>query len=107
MNIYNVGIYVRLSREDDEKNFKESESIKNQKEFLVSYCLERGWNVKEIYVDDGFTGTNFDRPGFSKLIKDIELKKINLVITKDLSRLGRNYSKTGYYIDEYFPEHKV
>ena len=54
MNIYNVGIYVRLSREDDEKNFKESESIKNQKEFLVSYCLERGWNVKEIYVDDGF-----------------------------------------------------
>lgn len=106
-NRYNVGIYVRLSREDGEKEFKESESIKNQKDFLVSYCLERGWDLKEIYVDDGFTGTNFDRPGFNKLVKDIELKKINLVITKDLSRLGRNYSKTGYYIDEYFPEHGV
>jgi DNA invertase Pin-like site-specific DNA recombinase len=106
-NRYNVGIYVRLSREDEEKEFKESESIKNQKDFLVNFCLEKGWNLKDIYVDDGFTGTNFDRPGFNKLIKDIESKKINLVITKDLSRLGRNYSKTGYYIDEYFPEHGV
>ena len=104
--VYNVGIYVRLSRED-EISKKESESITNQKDFLESYVASKGWNIAGVYSDDGYSGTNFDRPAFKEMIKDIEDKKINLVITKDLSRLGRNYSKTGYYIDEFFPEKNV
>ena len=63
--------------------------------------------VKEEYVDDGVSGTSFDRPAFNKLIKDIENKKINMVITKDLSRLGRDYIMSGYYTEQYFPEHRV
>jgi DNA invertase Pin-like site-specific DNA recombinase len=82
-------------------------SIGNQKDFLVSYVSEKGWELKDIYIDDGFSGTNFDRPEFKRMLGDIESKKINCVITKDLSRLGRNYTKTGYYTDEYFPKHGV
>ena len=102
--IYNVGIYVRLSREDGND---ESQSITYQKELLEEYVKKSGWNIYDIYVDDGYSGTNFDRPGFKRLIKDIENKKINLVITKDLSRLGRNYIYTGYYTEEYFPVNNV
>ncbi|MEG2310849.1 MAG: recombinase family protein [Clostridia bacterium] len=104
---YKVGIYVRLSREDEDSYKKESESITNQKEFLLNYVQKKEWKVEKIYSDDGYSGTSFERPAFRELLKDIENKKINLVITKDLSRLGRNYSKTGYYIDEYFPEHQI
>lgn len=89
-NIYNVGLYIRLSREDDDKNY-ESESITNQKSLLLQYARENNLRVYDIYIDDGYSGTNFDRPGFKRLIKDIELKKINMVITKDMSRLGRDY----------------
>ena len=85
-NIYNVGLYIRLSREDDDKNY-ESESITNQKSLLLQYAKENNLRVYDIYIDDGFSGTNFDRPGFIRLIKDIENKKINMVITKDMSRL--------------------
>jgi site-specific DNA recombinase len=106
--IYKVGIYVRLSREDD-KEYKngDSESIQNQKEFVTNYVIEKGWNIVDIYSDDGFTGTNFDRPGFCKLIQDINNRKINMVITKDLSRLGRDYIGTGHYLERYFPENNV
>ncbi|MCX8074882.1 MAG: recombinase family protein [Clostridia bacterium] len=103
--IYNVAIYLRLSREDE--NTGQSESIINQKEFLHSYVIAQGWNLVDIYIDDGYTGTNYNRPDFKRMIKDIELKKINLVITKDLSRLGRDYIDTGYYLERYFPEHDV
>ena len=101
----NVGIYCRLSRDDG--NLGDSGSIQNQREFLTEYVIKNGWNLVNIYIDDGYSGTNFDRPGFQKLISDIERKKINCVITKDLSRLGRNYVKSGYYLEEYFPKNKI
>ncbi len=103
--VYNTGIYLRLSKEDEITG--QSESISNQKDFITSYVLEQGWNIIEVYIDDGFSGLNFDRPGFKKLISDIENKKINLVITKDLSRLGRDYIDTGYYIERYFPQMNI
>lgn len=103
---YEVGIYVRLSREDDMK-IGESESIQNQKEYCTNYVINQGWNIANYYCDDGFTGTNFDRPDFKRLINDIENGKINLVIVKDLSRLGRDYIETGYYIEKYFPKQSV
>jgi len=104
--IYNAGIYIRLSREDDDKNY-ESESITNQKSLLLQYVKENNLRVYDIYIDDGYSGTNFDRPAFNRLIKDIENKKVNMVITKDMSRLGRDYIGTGNLIEKYFPEHNV
>ena len=85
-----------------------SESIINQKEFLTKYVAKQpNWLVIDIYVDDGFTGTNFNRPSFIRLKEDIEQGKINMVITKDLSRLGRDYIDTGYYLEKYFPAKNV
>ncbi len=98
---FKVGIYTRLSREDEKD--KESESIDTQKKLLINYIKSQGWILFKIYVDDGFTGTNFNRPDFKNLINDIELGNVNLVITKDLSRLGRDYIETGYYLEKYFP----
>lgn len=103
---YNVGIYIRLSREDDDKTF-ESESITNQKSLLSQYVKENNLRVYDYYIDDGFSGTNFDRPGFKRLLEDIELKRVNMVITKDMSRLGRDYIGTGNLIEKYFPEYNV
>ncbi len=101
-----VAIYLRLSRDDQNGN-TESMSISNQRDMLMSYCNERGWKIYDIYVDDGFTGTNFERPGFQRMIGDIEEGYISVVLTKDLSRLGRNYVMTGQYTDFFFPEHGV
>ncbi len=106
MKIYNAGLYTRLSRED-ESNSSQSESIKNQIDFLTKYALDQGCNIVDIYVDDGFSGTNFERPDFMRMLEDIEAGKVNLVITKDLSRLGRDYIGTGYYLEKYFPEHNI
>ena len=104
--IYSVGLYIRLSREDDDKNY-ESESITNQKSLLLQYVKENNLRVYDIYIDGGYSGTNFDRPDFNRLLKDIEVGKINMVITKDMSRLGRDYIGTGNLIEKYFPEHNV
>lgn len=104
--IYNVGLYIRLSREDDDKTY-ESESITNQKSLLLQYVKENNLRVYDIYIDDGYSGTNFDRPDFNRLLNDIESGKINMVITKDMSRLGRDYIGTGNLIEKYFPEHNV
>lgn len=101
-----VAIYLRLSR-DDQNGSAESMSIINQREMLIAYCEERGWKIYDIYIDDGFTGTNFERPGFQRMIEDIKSGNINVVLTKDLSRLGRNYVMTGQYTDFFFPEHGV
>jgi len=101
-----VAIYLRLSR-DDQNGSTESMSIVNQRDMLMAYCEERGWKVYDIYVDDGFTGTNFERPGFQRMIEDIKSGCISVVLTKDLSRLGRNYVMTGQYTDFFFPEHGV
>lgn len=105
MNKYIVGAYIRLSKEDY-KN-RESESIINQRNLIKEYLKHKSLNITYEYIDDGYSGTSFDRPGFNRMIKDIEDGKINMVITKDLSRLGRNYLKSGYYIEEYFPLKKV
>jgi DNA invertase Pin-like site-specific DNA recombinase len=96
-----VAIYLRLSRED-QNGGAESTSISNQHDMLMEYCEERRWKVYDIYVDDGFTGTNFGRPGFQRMIEDIKEGYISVVVTKDLSRLGRNYVMTGQYTD-FFP----
>ena len=104
--VYNVGIYIRLSREDDDKAL-ESESITNQKSLLLQYVKENNLRVYDIYIDDGYSGTNFDRPDFNRLLNDIELGRVNMVITKDMSRLGRDYIGTGNLIEKYFPEHNV
>ncbi len=105
---YKAGIYIRLSQEDKDKKYEsDSESVSNQKEILRNYCKHNGFNLVNEYVDDGYSGTNFDRPGFTKMIEDIKEKKINLIIVKDLSRLGRDHVMTGYYIETYFPEKKV
>jgi len=103
---YDVGIYCRLSR-DDNNGSLESMSIANQRQFLVDYVTEKGWTLRECYIDDGYTGTNFDRPDFKRMLQDAEGGKINCIITKDLSRLGRNYVEAGYYTEEYFIEHNI
>lgn len=82
-------------------------SISNQRQVLKDYVMEKGWNLVREYVDDGWTGTNFERPGFKKMIDDALSGKINCIITKDLSRLGRNYVQAGYYTDEFFPENDI
>ena len=98
---YNAGIYCRLSRDDERTG--ESVSIENQRVLLTRYVQEQGWNLIQTYVDDGVSGTTFDRPGLNAMISDIRAGKINLVIVKDLSRFGRDYIETGKYIDVIFP----
>ena len=98
---YSVGIYARLSRDDERAG--ESVSIENQKEMLARYVREQGWTLYDYYCDDGVSGTTFDRPGFNRLVQDATDRKINLVLTKDLSRLGRDYIEAGKYTDFIFP----
>lgn len=100
-----TALYLRLSRDDG--TVSDSESIVNQKLFLLEYAKTHSLNVVEIFSDDGYSGLSFDRPEFKHMIKMIEEKKINTVITKDLSRLGRDYIEVGNYIDKYFPMHGV
>ena len=102
---YNVGIYVRLSKDDE--RLGESVSIENQKLILTKYVAEQGWNISDIYVDDGYSGTDFDRPGVTRLLEDAKNGKINLIIVKDLSRFGRNYIQIGQYIDYIFPTYNI
>ena len=98
---YNVGIYCRLSNDDEREG--ESVSIENQKLLLQRYVRERGWNETGIYIDDGYSGTNFQRPGIQRLIADAKAGKINVILVKDLSRFGRNYIEFGQYTDYLFP----
>ena len=102
----NVGLYIRLSREDDDK-VEISESITNQKSLLIQYVKENNLRLVDIYIDDGYSGTSFDRPAFKRMIDDILKGKINMVITKDMSRLGRDYIGTGELIEKFFPSHGV
>lgn len=98
---YNVGIYCRLSRDDERAG--ESVSIENQKIMLGRYVQEQGWNLVSVRCDDGVSGTTFDRPGFNELLNDVSTGRVNLVLCKDLSRLGRDYIETGRYVDIVFP----
>ena len=105
---YKAGIYIRLSEADEGKSYEsESESVLNQRNILMNFIKEKGFIFVDEYVDDGYSGTTFDRPGFQRLIEDIKAKKINLVVVKDLSRLGRDHILTGYYVETFFPENGI
>lgn len=100
-----TALYLRLSRDDDLQG--ESNSIANQKKLLAKYAKEHRFTNTRCYADDGYTGTNFNRPGFQEMLEDIEAGYVTTVIVKDMSRLGRNYLQVGYYTDNYFPDHNV
>ena len=102
---YHVALYIRLSKEDESEG--PSQSVTNQQSLLDDFVKKHRLSVYDTYIDDGFSGTNFDRPAFRRMIADIEAKKVNMVITKDLSRLGRDYIMTGHYMERYFPEKRV
>ena len=101
-----VAKYIRLSREDGDD--RESESVENQRLQIDRYIREHEelMDMGE-YIDDGYTGTNFDRPGFKKMLEDIESNKIDCIITKDLSRFGRDHIDTGYYLERYLPQKNI
>ena len=96
-----VGLYLRLSREDGEG---ESGSIESQRLLLRDYCRSHHLTVVSEYIDDGYSGLSFHRPGFEQMLEDIEKGLLDTVLTKDLSRLGRDYILTGHYLERYFPE---
>ena len=104
---YLCGGYLRLSKEDDDiakSETLQSNSIENQKEYIEDYLQSKPEiRVVDFYIDDGYSGVNFDRPDFQRMLQDIKDKKINCVIVKDLSRLGRNYIEVGKYIERLFP----
>lgn len=102
---YRAALYMRLSKDDD--GAAESASITTQRQMLRSYAAEHGYAVQDEYSDDGYSGVSFDRPEFRRMIADIEAKRVNLVIVKDLSRLGRDYITAGQYTEIYFPSKGV
>ena len=102
---FRAAIYCRLSKDDDLDGT--SASIENQRDMLEKFCEKQGWEVAAVYQDDGFTGLNMERPDLKRMLKAIERKQVNLVITKDLSRLGRNYLQTGQLIEDFFPRNGV
>ena len=103
LNLFNVAIYIRLSREDGDK--EESDSVGNQRKLLAEYIAKKeDFILYDVYVDDGYSGTNFNRPSFQRMIADIEEGEVNCVVVKDLSRFGRDYIDTGRYLERYFPE---
>lgn len=97
--------YLRLSRDDDDRG--ESQSIQNQRMLLRDYAARQGFAVVGEYVDDGWSGTSFDRPRFQDMLRDMEQHRFDIVLIKDLSRLGRDYIQTGRYLELVFPEHGV
>ena len=103
--IYNTALYLRLSRDDEQQG--DSGSIQTQRMMLRDYAQTHGLNVVSEYVDDGWSGTNYDRPGFQAMLAEIEAGRVAVCITKDLSRLGRNSSLTGLYINFTFPKYGV
>ena len=102
---FRAALYMRLSRDDEGTG--ESSSISTQRDILRAYAKDQEIAVVDEYVDDGYSGTNFERPAYRRMISDIEAGLINCVITKDLSRLGRNSSKTAELLEEYFPAKNV
>lgn len=101
-----MAAYIRLSREDGDK--AESDSIGNQKKLITDYLKDKDdFILYDTYIDDGFTGTNFNRPSFYRMITDIDAGNVNCVIVKDLSRFGRDYIDTGKYLERYFPDNEV
>ena len=100
--IYNADLYLRLSKEDGDK--EESDSIINQKGLILDYLKSmEDIKIHEIRVDDGYSGVNFNRPAFQQMLEDIKAGKVDCVITKDLSRFGRNHIEVGKYLEKIFP----
>lgn len=102
---YRAAIYCRLSKDDELQG--ESASISNQRAYLLDYCKQNGWDVVAEYVDDGYTGLNMDRPDLKRMLDACEKHYVNLVLTKDASRLGRNRLDTGYLREDFFPRNGV
>ena len=103
---YSVAKYIRLSDEDRDK--KESVSVQNQRDIIDNFISKNiELEVFDEYIDDGYTGATFDRPRFKQMIQDIEDGKVNCIITKDLSRFGRDHIDTGYYLERYLPKMHV
>ena len=100
-----TALYERLSRDDDLDG--ESNSIVNQKLYLQNYADEHGFTNCKHYTDDGWSGGNFDRPGWKSLIADVEAGKVGVILAKDMSRIGRNYLETGFYTEVVFRKHNV
>lgn len=100
--IYNTALYMRLSRDDE--NYGDSVSIETQRTILQQYAKEQGLHVVGEYVDDGWSGTNFERPDFQRMMDDMEAGKVNCIVTKDLSRFGREHVMMDYYLEFLFPE---
>ncbi len=101
----NCGLYLRLSKEDEKRG--ESTSIETQRRILQEYARQKGFTVFDEYVDVGYTGTNLNRPAFQRMLGDVEKGKLQIILVKDLSRLGRNSGRVNLLLDEYFPEHRV
>lgn len=102
----NTALYCRLSREDD--NIKDvSSSIASQTQLLTSFANKNNFGIYKTYIDDGYSGTNFNRPAFQEMLRDVENNRIKIILVKDLSRFGRNYLQTGKYLEEYFPIKRV
>ena len=97
---YVAGLYCRLSKDDERVG--ESVSIGTQRAILTEFCLQNNYGIFKVYVDDGYSGLNFERPAFQELLRDVEAGLVNMVVTKDLSRLGRDYIMTGYYSEVFF-----
>lgn len=103
--VYDTAIYIRLSVED---NKNRGSSVETQQYIIENYiALHPDFKVYSTYIDNGTTGTNFDRPAFRQMMEDVESGKVNCIIVKDLSRLGRNTIDTGYYIEKYFPNRRA
>ena len=106
--VFKAAIYIRLSEADEGKAYEsDSESVLNQRNMLMKFVKDNGFIFVDEYVDDGYSGTDFERPGFMRMIEAIKNKEINLVVVKDLSRLGRDHIMTGYYIETFFPENGI
>lgn len=105
--VWKVALYIRLSREDDEDKI-ESNSVTNQRALLQDYLKNKDeFVIYDVYIDDGYSGTDFNRPNFQRLLNDMKDNKFNTIVVKDLSRLGRNYIEVGNYIEQIFPLFKI
>ena len=100
-----TALYCRLSQEDEQQG--ESNSITNQKDILTKFAVENGFLNHQFYIDDGYTGSDFNRPAFKRMLEDVEDDKVSTIIVKDLSRFGRNHLHVGLYTEEFFPQRGV
>lgn len=103
--LYNTALYMRLSRDDE--NYGDSISIETQRTILRQFAKENGFHVVDEYIDDGWSGTNFERPAFQRMMDDVDAGKINCIVTKDLSRFGREHVKMDFFLEFVFPEKHV